>query len=198
MKRTTSDLPPRTGPRLAPIDPQQMSPAQRRIADAITAGPRKGLGGPFNAWLRSPELADRLQKVGEYVRFNSTLPPRLSEFAILITARQWMAQYEWYAHCPLAIKAGVDVQITSDLAAGKRPTGLQPDERIVYDFVTQLARRKRVGDKTYAAAIAAFGEQGVIDLIGIHGYYTVVAMTLNVAEVPIPDGLEPPLKPLRK
>ena len=165
---------------------------------ASRSGPRKSLSGPFNAWLRSPELADRLRKVGEYIRFNTSLPHRLNEFAILITAREWSSQYEWYAHYPLAIKAGLNPQVAADLAAGKRPADMQEDEKIVYDFSIQLHRDKKVSDETFKAAVAKFGETGVMDLIGVNGYYDLVSMTLNTAEVPVPPGEAPPLPPLNR
>ncbi|MEI9982111.1 MAG: serine hydrolase [Aliidongia sp.] len=175
--------------------PEQMSPAQRHVVDAILAGPRGSLDGPFRAWLHSPELADRLQHVGEYVRFGNVLPRRLSEFAILITARHWTAQFEWYAHHPLALAAGLAPEIATAIAEDREPAALQPDERAVYDFATQLHRTGRVGDTAYDAAKTAFGEQGVVDLVGICGYYTIVAMTLNVAEVGLPPGEPLPLAP---
>ena len=153
-------------------------------------------GGPFNAWLRSPDLGDRLQKVGEYIRFNTSLPLRLNEFAILITARHWTSQYEWSAHLPLALKAGLDAKVAADLALNKRPAGMKDDEAAVYDFCTQLHRTKKVNDAAYKRAVALFGEKGVVDLIGVSGYYTAVSMTLNVAQVPVPDGKPLPLKPL--
>ena len=184
--------------RFPPIPPDRMNPEQKKVADAIASGPRKSLSGPFNAWLRSPELADRLQKVGEYLRFNTSLPHRLNEFAILITAREWDAQYEWYAHYPLAMKAGLNPAVASDLAAGKRPGGMQEDEALVYDFTTELRRTKTVSDATYAAAVAKFGEQGVMDLIAVNGYYDLVSMTLNVAGVSVPAGETPPLAPLKR
>src|SRR3954465_4357620 len=130
--------------RFPTLTPEQMTPAQKKVAEAIVAGPRKSMGGPFNAWLRSPELADKLQAVGEQVRFHSSLPPRLSEFAILITAREWDAGYEWYAHYPLALKAGLKPAIAADLAHGKRPAGMAADEAAVYDFMRELRRTKRV------------------------------------------------------
>jgi 4-carboxymuconolactone decarboxylase len=173
--------------RLPPLPLEELSPEQRRVADAILAGPRRGLRGPFQAWLYSPVLADRLQKVGEYVRFDNVLPRRLSEFAILITARHWTAQYEWYAHHKLALAAGLDPAIADAVAHDRVPETLQPDERAVYDFATQLHRTGQVGDAAYAAVRACFGEQGVVDLIGLCGYYTIVAMTLNVAQVPVPE-----------
>ena len=153
---------------------ETMTPEQKKVAEAIMSGPRNRLSGPFNAWLRSPELADRLQKVGEYLRFNTSLDHRLNEFAILITAPEWSSQYEWFAHYPLAIKAGLDPKVAADLAEGRRPEGMQDDERIVYDFSTQLHRDHVVSDETYNAALAKLGEQGVMDLIAVNGYYDIV------------------------
>jgi 4-carboxymuconolactone decarboxylase len=183
--------------RFPTLAPEQMTERQREVAEAIQSGPRKGLGGPFNAWLRSPELADRAQKIGEHLRFDSSVPKRLNEFAILITARWWDAKYEWAAHYPLAIQAGLKPDVAADLAAGKRPRGMADDEAAVYDFSTELRRDRRVSDKTFATVKALLGEQGVIDLIGVNGYYDLVSMTLNVAEVrPTPDMAQlPDLKP---
>jgi 4-carboxymuconolactone decarboxylase len=175
-----------------------MTPDQRAVAEAIASGPRGGLRGPFQAWLRSPVLADRLQKVGEYLRFSSAVPRRLNELAILITARAWDAQYEWYAHHRMAMEAGLDPAIAADIAEGRRPASMQADEAVVYDFCTELRANRNVGDATLAAALGLLGEQGVIDLIAVGGYYDVVSMTLNVAEVPLPDGVAAPLKPLAR
>ena len=182
--------------RFPQLAPEAMSPAQRQAADAIASGPRKSLSGPFNAWLRSPELADRLQKVGEYIRFHSSVPRKLNEFAILITARAWDAEFEWYAHYPLALRAGLEPAVAKDLAEGRRPAAMGPDEAVVYDFLTELRRDRRVGDATFGRAKALLGEQGVIDLIGVAGYYDTVSMTLNVAQVapPEPGPLPLPLK----
>ncbi|HTX49728.1 MAG TPA: carboxymuconolactone decarboxylase family protein [Caulobacteraceae bacterium] len=184
-------------PRFPPLEPGAMTAEQRRVADGIVSGPRGGLRGPFQAWLRSPDLAERLQKVGEYLRFNSSVPRRLNELAILITARAWDAQFEWYAHHRLAMDAGLDPSVAQDIAEGRRPASMRADEAVVYDFCDELRATRQVSDATLAAAIDLLGEQGVIDLIGVSGYYDVVSMTLNVAEVPLPDGLEPPLKPIR-
>lgn len=200
---------PQAGDRFPILPSDQMSPEQAKLVQALLAGPRGGgdagpdavnrmlQRGPFNAWLRSPELGERLQKVGEYIRFNTSLPLRLNEFAILITARHWTSQYEWYAHLPLALKAGLDPKIADQLALNKRPAGMKDDEAAVYDFCTQLHRTKKVGDAAYKRAIALFGEKGVMDLIGVSGYYTAVSMTLNVAEVPVPAGAGNPLKPVK-
>ena len=169
------------------LTPDRMTPAQKKVADAIVSGPRKSMGGPFNAWLRSPELADRLQAVGEQVRFHSSLPPRLNEFAILMTAREWDADYEWYAHYPLAMKAGLAPAVAADLAKGKRPAVMAADESAVYDFMGELRRTRRVSDPTYAAAHRLLGDQGIIDLVAISGYYDLVSMTLNTAQVRPPE-----------
>jgi 4-carboxymuconolactone decarboxylase len=183
-------------PRFPALAPEAMTAEQRATAEAIQSGPRGGLRGPFQAWLRSPELANRLQKVGEFVRFNSTVPARLNELAILITARAWDAQFEWWAHHRLALEAGLDPAVAADIAEGRRPGSMQADEAAVYDFCTELRTTRRVGDATLERALDLLGEQGVVELIGVSGYYDVVSMTLNVAEVPLPDGVEPPLKPL--
>ena len=183
--------------RFPTLTPEQMSPEQKALAQAITSGPRGGMRGPFNAWLRSPAMGDRMQKLGEQVRYHTSLPPRLNEFAILITARAWDAKYEWYAHYPLALQAGLKPAVAADLAQGKRPRGMSPDETAVYDFCTELRRDKRVGDATYAAVQKALGDQGVIDLIAVNGYYDMVSMTLNVAQVPAPTDGPLPLPDLK-
>jgi 4-carboxymuconolactone decarboxylase len=183
-----------TGERMAAIPLDRMSPAQRSVADAILSGPRKSIGGPFNAWLRSPELADRLQKVGEYVRFNSSLDRRVNEMAILMTAQAWGSQYEWYAHAPLALKAGLDPAIVAAIGVGRKPDTMKDDEAIVWEFSTQLRRDHGVDDVIYAKALEKFGEQGIMDLVAVNGYYDVVSMTLNVARVVPPPGEEIPFK----
>jgi 4-carboxymuconolactone decarboxylase len=183
-----------TGERFAEIPLDQMTPAQRAVADAIMSGPRKRMSGPFNAWLRSPELADRLQKVGEYVRFNTSLDRRLNELAIIMTAQHWGTQYEWYAHAPLAIKAGLDPAIVAAIGSGRKPDNMRDDEAIVWEFTTQLRRDHGVDDAIYAKAIEKFGEPGVMDLVAVNGYYDVVSMTLNVAHVAPPSDAELPFK----
>jgi 4-carboxymuconolactone decarboxylase len=188
------------------IQPDQMNAEQKKLFETIISGPRAQnyggdavnrvlKGGPFNAWMRSPEFGLRIQAVGEHIRFKSSIPKHLNEFAILITAREWTSQYEWYAHHSLAMKAGLNPQIADELAAGKRPSAMKDDEAAVYDFCIQLHRNKKVDDAAFNRVKALFGEQGVIDLIGVSGYYTAVSMTLNVAQVPVPDG-SLPLKPL--
>jgi 4-carboxymuconolactone decarboxylase len=169
-----------------------MTETQKRVYESIAGGPRGGVRGPFNALLRSPELADRVQKVGEYLRFNSALPPRLNELAILINARFWGSKYEWYAHRPLAEKGGLAPAIADDIARNARPTSMQADETVVYEFCTALHTTHGVDDVLFKRAVGALGERGVIDLIGVSGYYTLVSMVLNVADIPLPPGAASP------
>ncbi len=190
-------LPARAADRFPDLAPGAMSPEQKAIFDAIAAGPRKSASGPFQAWLRSPVLAQRLQQVGEYVRFQTSLPKRLNEFAILIGGRYWNSQFEWAYHYPLAIGEGVPASVLADLSRGVQPAGMSADEALVYRFSTELRRDRSVSDATYAQALARFGERGVIDLVAVNGYYDVVCMTLNVAQVPVPAGSKaPPLDAL--
>jgi 4-carboxymuconolactone decarboxylase len=174
----------------------EMSEAQRKVYKDIAFGPRGGVRGPFNALLRSPELADRAQKLGEWARYRSSLPEKLKEFAILVTARYWSAQYEWYAHRALALKAGLGPSIADDLALGERPAGMSDEEAAVHDFCKELHENKTVSDSAYEAIAKRFGERGVVDLIGVIGYYTLVSMILNVERHPLPDGA-PPLPRLK-
>jgi 4-carboxymuconolactone decarboxylase len=179
-------------PRFRDLPKDGMTDAQKRVYDAIAGGPRGSVRGPFAVLLRSPELADRVQKLGEHLRFNSTLPPRLNEFAILINARFWGSKYEWYAHRPLALKGGLAESIADDVANGRRPAGMKDDEALVFDFCSVLHRQHFVDDALFTRAVSVLGEQGVVDLIGVSGYYTLVSMVLNVAEVPLPTGVASP------
>jgi 4-carboxymuconolactone decarboxylase len=179
--------------RMPEMAPAQMSPEQKAMYDAIMAGPRHSMEGPFNMWLRSPDLGNRLQRVGEYLRFNTTMPRNLNEFAILITAVEWKSGFEWYAHYPLAIKAGLEPGVAKDLQEGRRPANMTADETLVYDFATQLQRQKQVSDAVYAGAVKRFGEQGVTDLVSLIGYYNLVSMSLNVAQVQAPASAGPTL-----
>jgi 4-carboxymuconolactone decarboxylase len=182
--------------RLPPLPPEAMTLEQKRIVDGIVSGPRGGLRGPFPAMLRSPVVAERFQKLGEYLRFDTSIPAALNELAILVTAREWSAQYEWYAHHLLAMKAGLPPQIAEAVAEGRKPDGMDADQALVWQFCTELHKTKQVSDATYAATRDRFGERGIIDLIAVSGYYVAVAMTLNVAQVPLPPGVPVPLKPL--
>jgi len=186
----------------------EMTPAQKQYFEALMAGPVSGtgsaavvkgatsVGAPFNVYMRSPVLAEQFRKTGEYIRFNSTIPARLNEFAILITARQWTAQYEWFAHHRLALIAGLNPEVAADLAVGQRPRNMKADEEAVYNFCTELYATHAVSDATYKAVMDLYGEQGVVDLIAVSGYYVMVAMILNVNRTPLPAGNELPLKPL--
>ncbi len=178
--------------RLAPLDLDQLQPGQRAVADAIISGPRGGLRGPFEAWLRSPELADRAQKLGEYCRFGTSLPRDLSEFAILLTGKHWKAQFEFWAHARLAREAGLPEDIIEAVATNVTPSFRNEAQRAVYAFVTEHFATNRVSDATYRLAIAELGERGVVDLVGVAGYYCLVSMTLNVFDVGLPPG-EPEL-----
>ena len=191
-----AQMQPLRGDRFKPLTMDEMTPEQKAMADAILSGPRGTLNGPFNVMLRSPDLGDRLQKVGEYVRFKTSIPPRLNELAILVTARAWTAQYEWYAHYQYAMKAGVPPAVADDIAAGKRPTKMQGDEEVVYNFTRELIDTKQVSDATFNAVKEKFGERGVVDLVGLIGYYHIVSMLLNVDRYPLPEGAKPPLQAL--
>ena len=176
------------GDRFKPLTWEQLNPAQRTMVNDLLSGTRAALTGPFNALLRSPEMGNRAQKLGEYLRFQTSVPRRLNEMAILMTARWWSSQYEWHAHKPLALEAGLDRAVVDDLQAGRRPSGMKPDETVIYDFSAELRERRRVSDATYTAAVTLLGEQGVVDLIGLMGYYDLVSMTLNVDRYPLPGG----------
>ena len=178
----------------------QLTPEQQQMAVHLKTPPRNSAlnGGPFNAYARSPGLGLLLLQVSDYVRFNSSLPPRLSEFAIMIAARQWSQPYEWRAHYPLAIKGGLDRQILVDLGAGSRPQGMKEDEVALYDFCTELYRDKNVNDATFKAALAKFGERGIMDLIGIIGYYDIASMALIVQKTTAKPVDEAPLVSLTR
>jgi 4-carboxymuconolactone decarboxylase len=178
----------------------QLTAEQQQMAAHLRTPPRNSAlnGGPFNAYARSPGLGLLLLQVSDYVRYHSSLPPRLSEFAIMIGARHWSVPYEWGAHYPLAIKGGLDRQILADLGAGKRPQNMKDDETALYDFVTEMYRDKNVSDAAFNAALTAFGERGVMDLIGIIGYYDIASMALIVQKAPAKPVDEAPLVPLDK
>jgi len=184
-------------PRLKPLAESDMSEAQVKALREFASGPRGGVNphGPNFALLRSPGLMERTQKVGEYLRFTSSIPRRLNELAILVTARQWTAQMEWFAHSPLALEAGISADVLADLQQGKRPAGMKEDEAVVYDFCKGIHDNKGVvSDATYNAVVEKFGERGVMDLIGVTGYYTMLAMVLKVTRIALPDGATPPLQ----
>jgi 4-carboxymuconolactone decarboxylase len=167
---------------------EALTEAQRTAANDLIAGPRKGVKGPFIALLRSPELMSRLQKVGEYLRFHSSLAPRISELATLCVARSWSQQFEWVVHVPLALKAGTSKETIAAIRDGRRPSTMQPAEAAVHDFVSELLTTKGVAQATYDAVVGEVGEQGLIDLVGIVGYFTSMCMVLNVAHTPPESG----------
>jgi len=170
--------------RMPPLDHARMTEAQRAASAELAAGPRGGVKGPFIALLRSPDLMSALQKVGEYLRFRSSLEPRLSEFLMLIVSRHWTQQFEWAVHVPLALDAGVKRETIAALAEGRRPTDMATDEATAYDFCIELGATRGVSDATYRRAVEEFGERGVIDMLGVIGYFGTVSMVLNVAHTP--------------
>lgn len=180
------------GDRFAPLSPENLTPEQKRMIDDLLGGTRTSLDGPFNALLRSPDMGNRAQKLGEYLRFQTSVPRRLNEMAILLTAKWWSAQFEWHAHKPLALRAGLDPEVIGDIQAGRRPAKMQPDEAVIYDFSIELRENRRVSDATFKAAIDLLGEKGVMDLVAVMGYYDLVSMVLNVDRYPLPEGEELP------
>ena len=180
--------------RLGPLALGQMNDEQRAAAQAIIEGPRGAVYGPFVPLLRSPELMDHAQRMGEYLRYRSAIGTRLSEVAILVTAREWDQQVEWAIHAPIAERVGIQAHIIAAIAERRRPSGMLVDEEVVYDFCMELHRDKRVTDATYANAVALFGEKGVVDLMGINGYYTLLAMVMNAAQTPAPASGAAPLQ----
>ncbi len=184
------------GDRFKPLTYDEMTPAQKTMIEHLFAGPRAGADGPFNVLLRSPEMGDIAQQFGASMRFNQSMPRKLNELAIIITARYWSAQYEWYAHHRAALAAGLSPAIADAIAQGKRPTGMQPDETAVYSFCSELLNTKQVSDATFKTAKDTVGEKGVVDLIGVMGWYQMVSMLLNTDRYPLPDGVQPELTPL--
>jgi 4-carboxymuconolactone decarboxylase len=173
-----------TNDRMPLIPRERMDEAQRAAADELIAGPRKGVKGPFIPLLRSPQLMARLQKVGEYLRFESALPRRLNELVTLVVSREWTQQFEWLTHAPLALQAGTSAETIEALREGRRPASMSAEEALVYDFTTELLHRRGVSDATYRACVETLGERGVVDLVALAGYFTTVSMVLNVAHTP--------------
>lgn len=181
----------RPAPRLALVNEQRMNDAQRALLASLRAGPRGASitpRGPFAVWMHAPELGELAQKLGAHCRYGTALPPRLSEFAILCTARIWRAQYEWFAHAPMAEKGGVKIKTIEDLRRGRAPKSAPPDERAIYAFIQELYKTKRVSDRTYKRVEALLGDKATIELVGILGYYVLISMTLNVFHMLPPDG----------
>lgn len=179
--------------RMPPIAASKMTPAQKQAVRAVVSGPRGALIGPFIPSLRSPEFMTRLQHLGEYLRYHTALGPKLGELVILLTARHWTQNFEWHAHAPLALKSGLTKETVQAIAEARRPPRMRADEALVYDFVMELQHNKCVSDATYTRAVKQFGEQAVIDLTGAMGYYTTLAMIMNVAQTPLPRNARPVL-----
>ena len=187
--------------RMPPIAADKLTPAQKKAQELLAATPRGNAGnaGPFVPLLRSPEFMNRLQAVGEYLRFNNAVPQKLVEMSILMAARLWTQQYEWNAHYPLALKAGLKTEIANAIAEGRRPSGMSDEEEMIWDFNTELLTNKSVSDATYARVVQKFGEQGVVDLTGLTGYYQTLAMVMTVARTPAQaTSSAPALMPYRK
>jgi 4-carboxymuconolactone decarboxylase len=172
----------RPAPRLDMPAAEALTPAQQALRDAIASGPRGTFkfSGPFAIWLHAPELGQLAQALGAHCRYQTSLSPQLSEFAILTTARMWRAQYEWQAHAPMAEKAGVSAKTINDLRAGRVPKSAPADERAIHAFITELYRTRRVSDRTYKRVHDLLGSKGTVELVGVIGYYALISMTLNV------------------
>jgi 4-carboxymuconolactone decarboxylase len=172
--------------RMPPIPPEKYTEAQKKAADQFLETRKTPVFGPFIPLMRSPELMLRSKEMGDYLRFRASIGQKLAEFTILITARQWTQDYEWYVHHPLALKQGLKPEAAEAVFVGRRPSGMAEDEEALYDLVTELDNTRRLSDATYDRALKKFGEQGVMDIIGIHGYYTFLAMTMNATRMELP------------
>jgi 4-carboxymuconolactone decarboxylase len=184
--------------RMPPIPADRLTDAQKKAIEEFKAARAVDISGPFVPLLRSPEVMSRARAMGDYLRFKSSLPPRLSEFVILLTARRWTQQYEWNAHLPLALQGGLKDEIVAAIAAGRRPAAMAADEEAIYQLWDEVQRDQGASDATYANARDRIGEQGIIDVLGITGYYTTLAMVMNTTRTPLPAGVKPPLAPLPK
>jgi 4-carboxymuconolactone decarboxylase len=181
-------------PRFPQMTMDQLDEKQKPLGEQVMKVSSVGLAGPYNPMMRSPVLGQRLFDLFHYLRWETSVPTKLNEFAILIIGRQWRSQVEWYAHAPLAAKAGLSPDVIAELKANKRPSGMAEDEAVVYDFVTELTTTQRVSDETYARAKKVFNDQQIVDLTAVAGNYVMVAMMLAMAEETVPPGKEPPFK----
>jgi 4-carboxymuconolactone decarboxylase len=183
--------------RMPPIPKDRWSEAQKKAAAEFTAARKQEVFGPFAVMLRSPEVMLRASAMGDYVRYRTVLPPPLNELIILVTARHWTQQFEWCVHQPAALNAGLPPDVVNAVAEGRRPDGMAEDEAIVHDFTIELLRSQNVGDLVYAGAVARFGEQGVVEMVGVCGYYSFLSMMMNTARTAVPAGSTvPALAPL--
>ena len=187
-----ADIPSLRGDRFKPLDLNRLDPEQNAMIHGILAGSRTSLNGPFNILLRSPDLGNRLQAVGEYLRFKTSLPHAINEFAIVTVAREWTAQYEFFAHKKLALVAGVKEDVVDDIAAGRTPK-MTPDQQAVWTFIKELDSTHQVSDSTFDNVKQRFGERGVVDLVTLVGYYHTMSMLMNVDRYPMPPGEKLPL-----
>lgn len=178
--------------RLPDIDPQALSPEQRRVFDAILSGPRGAVQGPLRVWVNSPGLADKAQALGAFCRYGTSLAPRLSELAIITTGAHWQAGFEWAVHAPIALEAGLDPAAVEAIRLGQEPRFAAADETAVYALSSELLRHRRVTDATYRMAVDALGQLAVVELVGILGYYGLISMTIAAFELPLPDGAPDP------
>jgi 4-carboxymuconolactone decarboxylase len=194
--RATRDNLGLVGDRFKPLKYDEMTAAQKTMIDHLLAGERPSLGGPFNVLLRSPEAGDLAQQFGASMRFHAALPKTALETVIIVTARFWTAQFEWQAHKRAALDAGVSPAVVDAIANGKRPSGMTPEVQVAYTFIAELLKTKQVSDSTFQAAKDKFGEKGVVDIIGLSGWYSMVSMALNVDRYPLSGGAQPELKPL--
>ena len=178
-------------PRIPVLAENQLTTVQRALLDSIRSGPRGGsitIRGPFAVFLHAPEFGELAQQLGGFCRYQTAVPPRLSEFAILVTAKLWRAQYEWFAHVPQAERAGVTKETISDLHKGRVPKSLPEDERAIYDFIQELYKTRRVSDKNFKRVVAVLGEPATVEFVGILGYYVLISMILNVFRMSPPEG----------
>ncbi len=188
-----------SNPRFPILTPDQMSARQKEVAAAIAGGPRGGIRGPFLALIHHPELADLVQSLGEHLRYGAAVPPAMIELVVLIIARHWTCQYEWLAHERIARNTtDLPDALIKAIAAGQTPTGMTPEQATVYAFVKETLRTGQPEDAIYDLAAQHFGRPGVLDLIALCGYYSMLAMVLNTSKIPLPDGATPPLQPLPK
>ena len=185
-----------TDDRMPPIAAEKMTPDQKKAADEFAAGRGYAVSGPFAVMLRSPEVMLRAKAMGDYLRFRNVLPKRVTEMVILMTAREWTQQYEWAYHYTIALEMGLSRDIADAIADSRRPTSMAGDEAAAYDFSIELHKRRSVSDATYARALELFGEHGIVDLIGVNGYYSFLAMMMNAARTAPPPGKVAPLKKL--
>ncbi len=182
------------GDRFKALKWEEMTPEQKTMINNLLSGERGTTTGPFNVLLRDPEVGDMIQKFGAQMRYHSSIPRKLNEFAILITARFWTSQYEWYAHQRDGLKYGLEQSVVDSLGANKRPASMDADETVVYNFCHELLTTHQVSDASFKAAVDKFTERGVVDLIATTGYYNMVSMILNTDRYPLPEGVKPMLK----